>query len=96
MPKNSSSFRNASREHLSFIDEVLAFLTAVLLYRLTWLRSRIVIAGSVANYLSEISKFGKPRIFSKRENLWAYMLKNCKLEKEQNIYFEFGVAFSKV
>jgi len=93
MPRNTSSFRNASREQLSISDEIFAFILAKLIYSFRWLRTRITVAGSVAEYVSELSAFGKLRIFSKRENLWGYILKEYKLEKEQNIYFEFGVAW---
>jgi hypothetical protein len=93
MPRDTSSLRNASREHLSFVDEKFAFITAKLLYSFRWLRTRITVAGSVAEYISQLSTFGKLRIFSKRENLWGYILKEFKLEREHNIYYEFGVAW---
>jgi hypothetical protein len=93
MKRNASSLRNASREHLSFIDEILAFFTAKTIYKFNWLRTRVIVAGSVSEYLVNLSNFGELRIFSKRENLWETILREYKLEKEQNIYFEFGVAW---
>lgn len=93
MIRDASSLRNASREHLSYLDETLAFLTAKVIYKFSWLGTRVTVAGSVAEYLSQLSKFGKLRIFSKRENLWECILKEYQLENEENIYFEFGVAW---
>jgi hypothetical protein len=66
MQQNDLNFRNASREHLSFLDEMFAFFSAKMFYRFSWLRTRIIVAGSVAEYLSHLSKFGELRIFSKR------------------------------
>jgi hypothetical protein len=90
MQRDTSGLRNASRENLSYLDEVFAFLIAKIEYKFTWIRTRVIVSGSVAEYLANLSKFGKLRIFSKRENLWESILKEYKLGKERNIYFEFG------
>jgi hypothetical protein len=93
MSRDTSRLRNASREHLSSLDEVFAFLAAKLIYSFSWLRTRIIVAGSVSEYVLYLSKFGKLRIFSKREKLWRHILNEYELKNEQNIYFEFGVAW---
>ena len=93
MTRMHSSLRNASREHLSIADEIFAYLAAKLINKFIWLRTRVIVAGSVAEYLSQLSKFGKLRIFSKRENLWKSILKDYNLVEEKNVYFEFGVAW---
>jgi hypothetical protein len=93
MKRSASSFRNASREHLSFLDETFAFFTAKTIQKFNWLSTRVIVAGSVATYIVNLSQFGKLRIFSTREKLWERVLEEYELGEEPNIYFEFGVAW---
>jgi len=95
MISKKQHLRNASRESLSFIDEIIAYIISIAVRHSYFLQQRIKVAGSVADYFERLSFYSAVKVYRTREALWQSILK-VELSgnnKESLVIYEFGVAW---
>ena len=95
MIHKKKNYRNASRENLSIIDEIIAYIISIAVRHSAYLRRRIKVAGSVADYFERLSFYSQVKVYRSREVLWKSILKDelSNNNKESLAIYEFGVAW---